>query len=963
MISTVNIQGIDYPIGASYDNEGNVIADTYALQDNVNQQINDLKTQIKQTVTNLPDEEDLTFVKESERNVLKLADKRYAPENFSGKGYKILRKNIKEVLDVPQDVILFDNVVNVDYSNKIIDYDSLPDDCKFIRGLVLNLFDNKFYAIIYMGSGNYNVALTWASNKYDYNNYYSSNNIKEGIYKSLLGNVYEYKDGKFIEFTQSSHTDNVLEQDMIPADASILEIKYDFSLSGKPIKFPDNTTLFFNGGKLINGTILGKNIHIINKSGIIFDNVITLGNYNYDIHYYEFTNMSDDDLFTSMTHFDNCYFQAKTYDIYREYGDYDFWVKLNPNTRNYNYRIPNVCNIHGNNACFIIHNDDKRYYTGLIQFNYPSNTNSVVNINNIRIYSNNLIDIKIDSYGASGYFHLTQSLQNSNIVGFTCDNVIAKVNFKLFSTINKSNNADANGNILIIKNSDITCKNYFISEYFGGYKDQDYEIPIKAKSKMILENSKFYSSRDWSFSGINNDADIVVRNCSGKFGFENDSGFKSTIEIYNCNITSLYISPNLERLKISDSIIGAYPGYLGKESYIENTNFIINYNTLDIDIVMSNNLIFRNFNFLKMHDCTVTDPKRADMASVDMILNKGAKLDIYNCTFNSKVLVRYNGTSDLVKIEDLDLKLFYTNTFAGGIMTGNIWIENDNLNPMTSDFIIKEVFKDIVSNKVKPMIDIPIKLRNIQDFIYCKSNPNALEQNTMMGFLEYRLPTTTINENDIINIIINDDMYIKQIVADNTYSGSDLVTFLKDILNADTNYTNKFSVSIDSSLSRIYLHSSVIPFYGEANITINGSIIKPNHVFQPMCPVFTRSDGKGFYKNIGTTEERNNIKFIYTRYEKYKNPVYYDIGFRFFNTDTREYNIYAGNGKWINEKGHPADINYKGTFSEKPIGDDIPIGFEYFCTDKQTVEGTTNGIMIYHKGGGVWVDALGRVVS
>jgi hypothetical protein len=31
MISTVNIQGTDYPIGASYDNEGNVIVDTYAL--------------------------------------------------------------------------------------------------------------------------------------------------------------------------------------------------------------------------------------------------------------------------------------------------------------------------------------------------------------------------------------------------------------------------------------------------------------------------------------------------------------------------------------------------------------------------------------------------------------------------------------------------------------------------------------------------------------------------------------------------------------------------------------------------------------------------------------------------------------------------------------------------------------------------------------------------------------------
>lgn len=52
---------------------------------------------------------------------------------------------------------------------------------------------------------------------------------------------------------------------------------------------------------------------------------------------------------------------------------------------------------------------------------------------------------------------------------------------------------------------------------------------------------------------------------------------------------------------------------------------------------------------------------------------------------------------------------------------------------------------------------------------------------------------------------------------------------------------------------------------------------------------------------------------------------------------------------------------YSGNFNNKPSYPDV--GFAYFCTDKQTTEGTTNGIMIYHKGDNVWVDALGRVVS
>lgn len=55
-----------------------------------------------------------------------------------------------------------------------------------------------------------------------------------------------------------------------------------------------------------------------------------------------------------------------------------------------------------------------------------------------------------------------------------------------------------------------------------------------------------------------------------------------------------------------------------------------------------------------------------------------------------------------------------------------------------------------------------------------------------------------------------------------------------------------------------------------------------------------------------------------------------------------------------------------GTFSEKPNSTDvsiIPAGFQYFCTDKQSEEGSEPGIMIYHKGNNVWVDALGRVIS
>ena len=69
--------------------------------------------------------------------------------------------------------------------------------------------------------------------------------------------------------------------------------------------------------------------------------------------------------------------------------------------------------------------------------------------------------------------------------------------------------------------------------------------------------------------------------------------------------------------------------------------------------------------------------------------------------------------------------------------------------------------------------------------------------------------------------------------------------------------------------------------------------------------------------------------------------------------------------KWEEYKG---ELNYtpiikkKGTFAQKPT-QGINQGFAYFCTDKQTTEGSRNGIMIYYAGNNTWVDALGRVVN
>lgn len=83
-------------------------------------------------------------------------------------------------------------------------------------------------------------------------------------------------------------------------------------------------------------------------------------------------------------------------------------------------------------------------------------------------------------------------------------------------------------------------------------------------------------------------------------------------------------------------------------------------------------------------------------------------------------------------------------------------------------------------------------------------------------------------------------------------------------------------------------------------------------------------------------------------------------GFQHFDT-TLNKPIWWNGTEWVDSEGNDADSPISGSFADRPTG--VKVGYSYFCTDKQTTEGSTNGIMIYYKGSNTWVDALGRVVS
>lgn len=88
-----------------------------------------------------------------------------------------------------------------------------------------------------------------------------------------------------------------------------------------------------------------------------------------------------------------------------------------------------------------------------------------------------------------------------------------------------------------------------------------------------------------------------------------------------------------------------------------------------------------------------------------------------------------------------------------------------------------------------------------------------------------------------------------------------------------------------------------------------------------------------------------------------------DKGKSYFDTNLGRQVIWDGS-KWVYPNGVLSSTKSSGTFSQKPTSEqNIPVGFAYYCTDKQTTEGSRNGIMIYYAGDNTWVDALGRVVS
>ena len=237
----------------------------------------DYKNNIIQSI--VPDEEDLTASTPDENgnSLVHLKDRVYDPISFSGKGYKILRKNIQSINIVSTKI----TIIEVPSSDGTL---SFTINSKETQIAVSATTDNTTALVAQKVA----IALQESMTEYDVSidtslitlTRKSSDSVTPSVFSaSTTGVVCTITDSTKREFR------NILMSNMINQPNTIYEIRYNFDLDGKTIIIPNNCVLYFTSGKFYNGSISMDNTIVSNLYKYVLSEVNISGNY-YNIQKY-----------------------------------------------------------------------------------------------------------------------------------------------------------------------------------------------------------------------------------------------------------------------------------------------------------------------------------------------------------------------------------------------------------------------------------------------------------------------------------------------------------------------------------------------------------------------------------------------------------------------------------------------------------------------------------------------------
>lgn len=235
------------------------------------------RTIVEGDVNNNPDEEDLTSkMGSNNREVLSLKDREYNPLEFSGKGYKILRKNLQKVTCAITKIQVTKAPTTDGYVSIIINgvetHVNLVSSTDNTVALVAKKIADKLSETMDEYVTSVDGALVTCTRRFG-----------GDVTASSFSGV---STGSDATVSESSKTElrNLLTTVMLNQSNCIYEIRYDFDLDGKTLEVPENCTLKFEGGSLENGEINCNNSNIQSIPYNIFRNIKLTG-FIYNVEY------------------------------------------------------------------------------------------------------------------------------------------------------------------------------------------------------------------------------------------------------------------------------------------------------------------------------------------------------------------------------------------------------------------------------------------------------------------------------------------------------------------------------------------------------------------------------------------------------------------------------------------------------------------------------------------------------
>ena len=276
---------------------------------------------------------------------------------------------------------------------------------------------------------------------------------------------------------------------------------------------------------------------------------------------------------------------------------------------------------------------------------------------------------------------------------------------------------------------------------------------------------------------------------------------------------------------------------------------------------------------------------------------------------------------------------------------------------------------------------------------------NRNKFNLSVGSIYFGGSSAKLFTDDSYQLGYNDRADIKYLYGNNVYNTSEPNNLRIDTdSKIQTGFTHEPGVNGELNAMKIKLNNNVLAHFNSNGVSMFGYQEKGSeHIAKAntnsLCIINATKDITNIINHTSETTEHSYITsevlssqtHLYTylynsidsKFTKYFIPTFYiyddiDSLTQVSATNCPYILAYIKNnkfaiscdGKWLDFLGNPISAKTSGTFSEKPNSSTgIKVGFAYFCTDRQTTEGSTDGIMIYHKGEDVWVDALGRVIS